>query len=319
MVSEPKPAKALLRRAALLVFSAAASLHAVQLLGVTPQHFPANELSVWPHPFHFWLLESLLAIAGVALLVLRARWLALQTWWASAGPTKQALALVAPLFAIQALIGLGFWFTRNQTVDDLGWLRATFWLSAEYRPPAFFAAFQLGLAAWLCWRVRALERRSPWGAAAAICLYMGIDEGLGIHEQVGHRIAAFSDAPAFEGVYNWMVFFAPLALALGLWLAWRFAKVLDRLAMGLLILAGAMFLSGAVGFELLESTGSSIDKTYQATPAGQLNLLLEEMLEFSAVGLAVFVFARHWLSLGGAVRSAAARPQERPSEVPPRS
>jgi hypothetical protein len=219
--------------------------------------------------------------------------------------------LVAPLFAIQALIGLGFWFTRNQTVDDLGWLRATFWLSAEYRPPAFFAAFQLWLAAWFCWRIRALERRSPWGAAAAICLYMGVDEGLGIHEQVGHRIAAFSDAPAFEGVYNWLVFFVPLALVLGLWLAWRFAKVLDRLAMALLLLAGAMFLSGAVGLELLESVGSSIDRAYQTTPEGQLNLLFEEMLEFSSVGLAVFVFARHWLSLDGAMRTGAGRPPER--------
>ena len=278
--------------ASMAMFAAAALLHALQLAGLLRHHFSTAQIGVWPHPFHFWVLESALLIGGVACLALRDRWTKLEAWWQVSTPTKQAASLVAPLFAVQLMIGLGFWATRNQTVDDLGWLRAFFWLSAEYRPPAFFAASQLWLAAWLSWQIWRIEKRSPWLAAAMVCLYMGCDESLVINERVGHHIADIANAPLFEGIYNWLVFFAPLALALGMRFAWQFQKILDGLSMGLLVLAGAVFLSGAVGMELFEAAGRKLDERFLATPAGHLNMLIEEMLELFGVGLTVWLTRR---------------------------
>lgn len=277
------------------------ALHGLTLLALGPwsTHWPA--MAAWPAGFHLWLAETVCLVAGSAALMLHATRRHWQPWWASMPGASRARTLVLALLVVQAALLTGFWLTRHQGVDQLGGLRALFWLGGEFRLHALFCVLQAFLAAYLAARVYRLEQRKVWLATACICAYIGLDELLSIHEAVGDGLRA-SGWIALDTartvslgsglhVYVWQLVFGPVALGVGVWLLRAFWAVLDPVSLALLVLSAVLFVGGALGLEALQATGSVQQADWSGSDAQHLNLLLEEALEAGGMTLAVYVFA----------------------------
>lgn len=293
----------------------AAGLHGLQLLSLGPWAPAWPRLGAWPTGFHLWIIETLLvAVAAgcIGLDPLRHRW---GSWIADRVAKRRAAWLVAVLVGLQVLLALAFWLTRNQGVDSLGGLRAVFWLGGEFRLPTLFAVLQAWLAAWLAWNCHRQAPARVWVAATGVCLYIGLDELLSLHEAVGVALRgtgwlqfdSMNTVPLWGGLrsYAWKLFFLPVALVTGLWLLHGFLRVLDRRSVAVLVLAALVFVGGAVGFETVQASRSAADPGWRVSTAAHLNLLLEETLETAGMTLAVLVFARTaWRSPGRAAPAA---------------
>ncbi len=285
-----------------------AFLHLLQLLSLGPWSLHWPGLTTWPTGFHLWVAETGLLVLGIACVaahLMRDRW---QLWLFNASGKRRAAILVMALAVLQLLLALAFWLTRNKGVDQLGGLRAAFWLGGEFRLPTLFAVLQAWLAGWLAWQCRRFESmKAIWTAAAMVCVYIGFDEMLSIHEAVGRQVLHWlRDGGWFEfdskntmalwgGIrtYTWKLVFLPFAALVGLWLLHGFLRVLDRRAVLLLVVAALLFVGGAVGFETVEATRRATDPTWPFSTASHLNLLLEETFETAGMTVAIYVFAKH--------------------------
>lgn len=271
----------------------------------------------WPHDWHAWLLQCSALLLALLMLGLNHSRVALLRWWDHAGAQHRALALCTPLLGLEVFFGAGFWLTKDSGVAQLGYLRAFFWLDAEHRPATWFSALQLWLvafAAWGChraWRAGGSPKLA-YAIAAGLCLYLGADEGLGLHEAVGRSLSSNAGAGASDGrtfavgpvrAYGWTLVYAPLALLVGGLLARRFRRELPRDgSFGLLVLASLVYVGGAVGVETLNSHGIANGWHTAKGSTAQLHVLVEEMMEMAAVTLAFFVFMRCRLALPRAAR-----------------
>jgi hypothetical protein len=233
----------------------------------------------------------------------RRRW---RAWWRTAAPAQRALVLCSALAMAEVAFGAAFWVTRNQTYAAMGWLPTLFSLSTEWRPPTFFATAQWWLAGWLAAHCRRLSGHGIWGVVAAACVFLGADELLSLHELVGATLRqsgwlAPRGAPSVDlgpiNTFFWPIVYVPLAGGFGLFGLWGLSSVLRPGQLALLVLAGSVFLTGSVGFELLEATGKANVAGWWTSDRGAMNLLIEESLESLGVTLAVGVLAHEYWRL----------------------
>jgi hypothetical protein len=276
--------------------------HVLQLLTLGPWSMFVHPWAAWPHDFHLWLLESAALVIGVALLVMDLSRVRIHGLWHAATPLQQWASLAAMLAVCQLLLLLGFWWTKDHDVAELGGLRAAFWLGGEWRLPVLFSVAQLWLASWLAWQCARQDRRSVWRVGALLCAAMGLDELISIHESVGVHVDALgliqTDASKTYAIlgqrfYIWQVVLMPVVLGAGLSLLAAFARATGPATTGGLVLGSLVFLTGALGFESVQAGLSASNPQWWATGAGQLNLLLEEGLEMLGVGVVTLVFAWH--------------------------
>jgi len=304
------PRRGLALHVALGSGAVALSLHMLQLLSLGPWAADWPRAGAWPTAFHAWLLETValtLAVGTLAYHRTRPRWL---VWWRGLDGAQRALRMALALVAAQLLLGAAFWLTRDHGVDQLGWLRAAFYLGGEFRIPVFFATAQALLASWLAWQLHRRERQRVWAAVAGICAYIGADELLSIHERVGNSVRELSAsrldslrAIALSGdvyVYTWQLVFLPIALVVGLWMLKHLWHVADARTLTWLTLAAILFVVGSVGFETVQATAAVQNYAWTSSSAGQLNLLLEETLETLGMTVAAWVFARRRWRVSGA-------------------
>lgn len=299
----------------------AAVLHTLQLISLGPWAPQWPILGTWPSGFHLWVVETtllLLALAIYCVEFFRSRW----EPWVVDTAAPRAAALASALAAAQVLLALAFWLTRDKGIDQLGWLRAAFWVDGEFRVPTFFAVLQAWLASWLAWQCGKREPAKVWTAAALVCLYIGVDELLSIHEFVNVQlrgsgwleVGANNTLQVIGSVrtYPWKLVFLPIAALVGLWILRGFLRVLEGPSVALLVLAALTFLAGAVGFETVHASKSAADPNWSGSAAGHLNLLLEETLETAGMTIAVYVFAKTLWSKAppAADVSTVAHPQE---------
>jgi hypothetical protein len=134
-----------------------------------------------------------------------------------------------------------------------------------------------------------------WMGLSAIFLFLSLDEATSIHELLMYN---FSESLNVGGAFHfvWVLFYVPLALAIG-FLYLRFLAALPRRTMLLFMVAGALYVGGAAGMEMVGGM--------QAEAHGEANLTYalitstEELLEMS--GVILFIYAL----LGYARRSGA--------------
>jgi hypothetical protein len=283
-----------------LVGGLAAAVHVLQLAALVPPFAVYLDWAhEWPHKLHLWLLSGLCWLGVVVALVGRrysARW---HRGWASQSPLSKALRLVMLLLAVQLMLCLGFWLTWPYGVDQLGWLRAFFFLGDEYRPASLFAASQLWLVAWLAWCCYQRERHGAWLFAAFICTYLGLDEWFSIHEWLGiaarqvDSLHAGKAALGAQGltVYGWQLVMLPVVVVVGAALLRAFMRITTWQELALLVAGAAVFLGGAMGFESVEAAGVHTDPAYWASARAHAVLLAEEAMEMLGVAIVVGVFA----------------------------
>ncbi|MBP1150505.1 MULTISPECIES: hypothetical protein [Methylocaldum] len=293
----------------LLSITAGVVLHLLQLPSLLPQREAGTImlLAAWPQRFYFWTFEALAWLLAGTALALNLFSPNLPAWYEGATPTQRARALGTALVLVQLLLGLGFWLTRDKGADQLRWLRAAFWMGGEFRIPAIFASLQLWFAAWLSFQCYRLDRAIFWFASALVCTYLGFDELLSFHEAVGVLLKGSTLIGDGENTlsvgpvrtYFWPLVFLPLLLVMSAWFLVAARRAVGPRALWQLVLAGLVFATGALGFEIVEANGAARlgEAWFNSTP-GQVVLLAEESFETLGVTLAVVVFARHrWQTL----------------------
>lgn len=147
----------------------------------------------------------------------------------------------------------------------------TTWYSA-----LLLSAVALGLAAHAVLLRGAGAGWRAYAALAAIALLLSADEAASMHEQL-NRLAEFLEVGG-TWTFAWVVLGIPLV-------------VIDRRMRNRLIVAGAIFLAGALGFEVLGGmivTGGAVTSNPFDVVAYQAVQLLEEGLEVAGALLALW-------------------------------
>ena len=132
-----------------------------------------------------------------------------------------------------------------------------FHLDREYSIPTFFSALLHLLSATLLFVIAIKKKRASdrsakyWSALGYIFLFLSLDEACAIHEQL---ILPLRNAIGASGLiwYTWVIPYGVVVIALAI-IYLRFVTKLPTRIRGLFIASGIIFVSGAVGFEMLSA------------------------------------------------------------------
>jgi len=206
-----------------------------------------------------------------------------------------ARVLRAVLFCIFVLAGAGLAveLTRYAFDYDPGYLLVRlFGLREEGTVPAWFSGGLLILCGATLALIALAERRKPdgwpihWGFLAAIFFALSFDEVAAMHELAGHFLRQVF-APGGPFTFVWVV---PAIVLLALLLAFyrRFLMALPRRHARMFLVAGAVYVGGALGMEMVG--GAYFDANdRQVDLAYALIASVEETMEM--IGLALFLRA----------------------------
>ncbi|MBT8113901.1 MAG: hypothetical protein KJP04_00875 [Arenicella sp.] len=127
-----------------------------------------------------------------------------------------------------------------------------------------------------------------WLGLACIFLFLGIDEGTRLHEELGDLVENFVDA---KGVlyFPWVIPYVSALFIAGL-IYFRFFLTLERPLQVRLMISAALFLSGAVGVEMISA--NEADQAGTSTLTYSVLYTIEETLEMAGL-----IFFAHTLLL----------------------
>lgn len=154
--------------------------------------------------------------------------------------------------------------------------------------PSYLSALNLLFAGGLCglifYHEARLKKRTPWHwlGLCILLLGMSLDEAARIHDGIVGPISAYFIGRG-EGIfhYTWYLIYIPIVAAVFI-VYIPFLKRLPLLFSSRFFLAGAVFLSGAIGMEMVESYLFSTGRNITNRSVG-LSVFLEETLEMLAV------------------------------------
>jgi hypothetical protein len=178
-------------------------------------------------------------------------------------------------------------FRSGDEPDTLGRL---FFFEAETNVPTAYSALALVTCAILIAFIGLLYRRAAepfllWYFMSFVFLFLAFDEFASIHEQL---VTWVGDALDTSGIfyYTWVI---PCGIAVAAFVAlyFRFLLRLPRRTMALFVVSGLIFVTGAIGFEMLGgliADGGGQDGTWYGAVS-----TVEETLEM--LGIALFIYA----------------------------
>ncbi|MGI9538015.1 MAG: hypothetical protein ACR2PB_13170 [Desulfocapsaceae bacterium] len=205
------------------------------------------------------------------------------------------LGVIAIILALASLLSvyLGTVTIENQSFVNLRniYIRL-FDLNREANIPTWFSSILLVLNAFIL-AIIAIRTKAEqgsyytqWFVLAAIFLYLSIDESALLHEMTEKPVRRVLHVSGYL-YFAWIIPAVGCLLVLGLYIR-RFLFALPKKTRWLFLIAGAVFVTGAVG---MEAMGSKIFSTTggQKTMAYILFANLEESLEM--LGLIIFFYA----------------------------
>ena len=150
-------------------------------------------------------------------------------------------------------------------------------LDMEANIPTLFSSLLFTAASFLFFLngKREYAKRKYWWGLSIIFLFLSFDESANIHENIGDLTEKFVDASGFL-YYPWVLSYILFVLILGV-AYFRFFLRMEHKIFWRFVLAAVIFLSGAVGFELLGAQEASLYST--DTPLYSLLYTIEESLE----------------------------------------
>lgn len=122
-----------------------------------------------------------------------------------------------------------------------------------------------------------------WFGLAIIFLYLGIDEGSRLHEELGDFTENFIDAEGFL-YFPWVVPYA-IALLVAVAIYFRFYLTLERPLQIRLFFCAVLFLGGAVGIEMFSAREADLSGT--SSLAYSVLYTIEESLEMAGLILLI--------------------------------
>jgi hypothetical protein len=173
-----------------------------------------------------------------------------------------------------------------------------FSLEDEGNLPTLFSTVALSLLAAACLLCARSARNGEhifWNAMTAVFLFLAVDEAVSIHEYLSVAVQKSLHATGAFG-RAWVIPYAIAAALFGVLTLGKLLALPPRTKYGLMI-AGTLYIAGAVGFEMLESF--MVSRVF--APSIELGLfysfcvLCEEMLEMLGVALALRTCLLHFL------------------------
>jgi hypothetical protein len=166
-------------------------------------------------------------------------------------------------------------------------------LNGEQNIPTYFSASLHLFSSLLLAVITVLKRRAhdpytrQWAVLAAGFLFMAFDEAAGLHELMERPMQELLGDRA-TGVFHfaWDIPGMLITIFFAGWFL-KFLLHLPRKSMLLLLLAGGLFIGGAVGVELFEGRHAALHGSVNLT--FDTYVLVEETLEM--VGITVFIYA----------------------------
>jgi hypothetical protein len=170
-------------------------------------------------------------------------------------------------------------------------------LPTLYSAMAIFLASLLLAAIWRLRKKQGDRDHKYWLGLLIIFVFLGLDEGVAIHEHVGDFFESLKILPAEGFLYfAWVIPYGALLLlftALYLRFLWRLPKA-TRWG---LILAGVIFLAGAVGVEVISA--EEADKHGTSTLRYSVLYTIEELLEMAGIIFFIGVLVHYLASSVG--------------------
>ncbi|MHB0915393.1 MAG: hypothetical protein ACYC5A_08590 [Thermoleophilia bacterium] len=214
---------------------------------------------------------------------------------------SRAVVLLAVMLALDTLILVLYLLTLDYPDESVTRL---FHVDVEKNVPSTFSAIKLllaGLAALACIgpdegrRFVRMTYRDVWIILAVVLFLMGADEYFSYHEGFGdifYRLKIITDEIPLGGyAWPWTMIGGALAAVVGAFGGYSTYRMFAgrRYLFFLLVLAGALFVTGSVG---LENYGVYLDN-FHASAGANTMMGVEELLEMASVSLAIFVFLRY--------------------------
>lgn len=145
------------------------------------------------------------------------------------------------------------------------------------------------LMAWLAYTTEQKKNRVYWGLLSSLMVFLSMDDGAAIHERFS-IIYNQLGLDRIEGVffYSWTAVAIPLVLIVVL-LFFKFFLSLPSRTRWLVVAAGTLFLSGALGVEMFTSYTVSV----VGRDVSPLVIGLEETLELIGVSILAYALLDH--------------------------
>ena len=216
--------------------------------------------------------------------------------------TKIAILLLGVVFVLLTINLLIIFLNHVLGYQHLRGFIQGFYFDAEANLPSFYSTIAIVFCSVLLWRIGSLAAEKArkqsfyWKFLAVIFLLLAMDEFGSLHEFMIQPLRGLMDRASFDSDYLYFAWFIPyivLLLLLGL-LFVRFLFKLPSQTRFLFLLGGFVFVSGAVGMEMVggkywSEQGWAIDGSDPVDLRYALIITLEELLEM--LGIVIFIFA----------------------------
>lgn len=257
---------------------------------------PAELGSILQRIFPFVLFATTRAVQTVLLIVLIISKPGKQeitttdeAWFIPIQPrklTRLLFGIVAFLLLAGFLSSIVIQISSNPTTRSIA---ARFNLDQESAVPTYFSALILLLSASLLWIIATDKRRTKnefalqWLILAVGFLYLSLDEAITIHELLVELVDEWIRTGGIF-FFTWVVVAIPLVLFLAVFFS-GFLFHLPANTRNLFLLAGSLYLAGAIGFELIGGWFADQQGVHQ--PIFYVLANIEEILEM--IGVVVFI------------------------------
>jgi hypothetical protein len=167
-----------------------------------------------------------------------------------------------------------------------------FSVDREANVPTFFSTFLLLSCAFLFWCVARANKGGSmfrqWAGLSVIFLYLALDEALKFHEALNDVIGAHFHTSGFL-LWVWVV---PYGIAVAVLFAvyLKFLFNLSSFTRNAMIAAAVVFLTGALGFEMLQARHF---ETWERDAIYHAMVAAEEFCEMSGVVLLIYALLDH--------------------------
>lgn len=226
--------------------------------------------------------------------------------------TKIAILLLGVVVVLLIINLLIIFLTHVLGYQHLKGFSQGFYFDAEANFPSLYSALAIVLCAALLWLIgslageKAKKRSFYWKFLAVIFLLLAMDEFGSLHEFMIQPLRRVMDRASFDSDYFYFAWFIPyiiLLLFLGL-LFLKFLFKLPSLTRFLFLLGGFVFVSGAVGLEMIggkywSAQGWAIDGSDPVDLRYALIITLEELLEMLGIVIFIFALSRYYLGVTG--------------------
>jgi len=185
---------------------------------------------------------------------------------------------------------MGIIYILNFSPDNIYHLIRWFDFSLEVNIPTFFSTFIIMVSSILLFVIGMTHKRmgnryALWILLSFIFLFLSFDETVQLHERQVHTIRNLLDTSGYL-YFAWIIPYS-IVLFILLLIYIRFLMRLPKTALILFLVSGGIYISGAIGMELI--SGNHAEQFGQNNITYYIYVTLEELIEMT--GMSIFIYS----------------------------